>query len=322
VAGSLKTMVANTPLQPRCNHQTRNYRNHVATTEKQGATTPQPSQFNVRNYRNRSLKTGRMVAGQQCFRFVALKAPTLRTRSSIRSTPNRARRTRRPLRRITDGPESRRGCVELNPCACALINRKHASGSAARVSPQLFPLARCCVARTQRRISDSRRPFSALPALNGNSAEMLSASCHRFHWSFGDICVSSHKSPHEKPDQKDLYARVAAASFTLVDGKTRSRAPGRSRNAGKARGLRDRPDHLLRSRGGRGEIPALRILDLILLHSAALLQNLGGPRVKMFDRAQSGAPRLSRGSAARCVSSPLCGGPGAQTHQRPSGVLP
>jgi hypothetical protein len=87
VADPLKTMVANTPLQPCCNHETRNYRNHAATTAKQGATTPQPFQFSTRNCRNRSLKTGRMVAGQPRCRLRALRALRLRAPLSLRSRP-------------------------------------------------------------------------------------------------------------------------------------------------------------------------------------------------------------------------------------------
>lgn len=86
MADPLKTMVANIPLQPCCNDETRNRRNHTATTAKSGATMPQPSQINGRNCRNRSLKTGRMVAGQPRYRLRALEALRLRAPLSLGRT--------------------------------------------------------------------------------------------------------------------------------------------------------------------------------------------------------------------------------------------
>ena len=58
----LKTMVAKGGLQPRCNHEPRNYRNHRATTLQQCAIRPQPEQNQGRNRATPSLRSGAMVA--------------------------------------------------------------------------------------------------------------------------------------------------------------------------------------------------------------------------------------------------------------------
>jgi hypothetical protein len=54
---------------------------------------------------------------------------------------------------------------------------------------------------------------------------------------------------------------------------------------------------------------ARRISDLISLFRGPVFKILGGPAVKMFDRAQKRPPRLSRGSVARCAAWPLYGLP-------------
>jgi hypothetical protein len=58
----VKTMVATGGLQPRCNHEPRNYRNHRATTSQQCAIKPQPEQNQGRNRATPSLRSGAMVA--------------------------------------------------------------------------------------------------------------------------------------------------------------------------------------------------------------------------------------------------------------------
>jgi hypothetical protein len=58
----VKTMVAKGGLQPRCNREPRNYRNHRATTSQQCAIRPQPEQNQGRNRAIPSLRSGAMIA--------------------------------------------------------------------------------------------------------------------------------------------------------------------------------------------------------------------------------------------------------------------
>ena len=58
----VKKMVAEGSLQPRCNDDTRNYRNQSATTLQQSATKPQPTLNCGCNRATASFRSGAMVA--------------------------------------------------------------------------------------------------------------------------------------------------------------------------------------------------------------------------------------------------------------------
>jgi len=80
-----------------------------------------------------------------------------------------------------DQPERRKADsrIVLMTRSNALISRKTASQSAARVSQRVSLLARCQTAGTQRRTTDSRRPFGDVSVLNGNKQRCLPLGmCH------------------------------------------------------------------------------------------------------------------------------------------------
>ena len=62
MAHPVKTMVAKGGLQPPCNHEPRNYRNHRATTLQPSAIKPQPTQKADSNRATASLRSGTLVA--------------------------------------------------------------------------------------------------------------------------------------------------------------------------------------------------------------------------------------------------------------------
>jgi hypothetical protein len=87
------------------------------------------------------------------------------------------------------------------------------------------------------------------------------------------IGPSAHR-PHDDESREGIYARVAAASFTLVERKTRAR--DRSRNLEMARDLREGG---LRTRGwvgGAGDPGCLGMIDVFCLVRAAS-ENFGRP---------------------------------------------
>jgi hypothetical protein len=101
-----KTMVADPPLQPSRNHAARNLRNHRATTVQQGATEPQPADFQPPQPRNHPLKGRQMVA--PLYPQPALSLWRLRLR--LRAPPLRAGRNWR-------GPAAGQMAAKSSPSA-------------------------------------------------------------------------------------------------------------------------------------------------------------------------------------------------------------
>lgn len=101
---------------------------------------------------------------------------------------------------MENSPRHRQARVDNQRSAFCQIDVTTTARSAARVSPRVFAAARCVrQPKIQTRISDSRRPFGELSALNGNTAEMPSALNRLFQRISEPFGISSHKSPHEMP---------------------------------------------------------------------------------------------------------------------------
>jgi hypothetical protein len=179
------------------------------------------------------------------------------------------------------------GRVDLIRSDLACILQKHCARSSARVSQHVLVLAHCVVAQTQTRTGDSRRPMAGLWALNGNTVERFCGGSiipGASHSSNRRACSSqnplsrneTHRRHHVSDSQREsIYARVAAASFTLVERKARARR----RQAASARETRERgemygiePQKTRRTDGWGPLLAAAAYLDLIHQHSAAVFR--------------------------------------------------
>jgi hypothetical protein len=155
--------------------------------------------------------------------------------------------------------------IDLIEGSTSLISRKTASHPVARVTQSVFAAAYCLTAKTQTRTSDSRRRIAGPSRLNDNSAEMLSASTSRFIGLTAQIVHPSHKLPHKIPTGK-TRARGCQAKRPQAKRST-SEMTG---NAGM-----DRQNTRVWVGWGQNLLGTL-IIDLLLLHSAALSRIWGG----------------------------------------------
>jgi hypothetical protein len=132
---------------------------------------------------------------------------------------------------------------------------------------------------------------------------------------------SSEKSarPMLRSHRKGFRARCYV-TFNTLSGKDAREATIGATEAltnGNARMFEIQPKTRPGGGGGGGRSVARPILDLLRHFRGPALQNLGGPAMKMFDRAQKQASRLSGGPAARWASCPLVRGlRRALTHRR------
>jgi hypothetical protein len=143
------------------------------------------------------------------------------------------------------------------------------------------------------------------------------------------LCISTQHGEQQnhgaKPRSEHLYARALSRPLALLEGKTRAR-PGDRTVAKPKPQARWKPNSLLgRGKKTRGWVGVARnsgepaIIDVTLLHSAVLFQNLGGPSLKNPGRPEKPSSLTQGSHRIRQIELAATGErAGAKAHQRRS----